>query len=396
VDVGAAYLHLAELLTGPLGELDAGVAVAREGAGRAEQLGLGRTYGTRLLAVAANGLFRAGRWAEAEQAIAAALRHRPSGTDAVELLLSRCRISVGYGDLDGAERDLEAVETLLAGGPARYVLPLLTLRAGLAMWRGEYAGARRAVQQALGPAADRSDDVWLLAPVVWHGLRAEAEAHANGTDGPDPEAVELLRRVAGRIATAALTAARPVRETVAGYQALCEAEITRLEGRPDPGAWAGAAEIWERRGQPYPAAYARLRQADALYSHRTRNAEAAAALRAAHDTAYRLGAQPFIREIIALAHRARVPLDDPGRPAATPAVAPAPRQPDDELSGLTERELQVLAEVAAGRTNHEIADLLFISQRTVGVHVSRILHKLRVRTRVQAASVYMRSQPPGS
>jgi DNA-binding CsgD family transcriptional regulator len=63
-----------------------------------------------------------------------------------------------------------------------------------------------------------------------------------------------------------------------------------------------------------------------------------------------------------------------------------------ESTGLTDRELQVLAEVAAGRTNQEIADLLYISQRTVGVHVSRILHKLQVRTRVQATSVYLRSR----
>jgi DNA-binding CsgD family transcriptional regulator len=247
------------------------------------------------------------------------------------------------------------------------------------------------VQQALGRAPDRSDDVWLLAPVVWHGLRAEAEASASGTEAPDPAAVESLRRVAGRIAEAAATAARPVRDTVAGYQALCEAEISRIEGRPDPAAWARAADVWERGGQPYPAAYARLRQADALYSHRTRNAEAAAALRAAYATAYRLGAQPFIREIVALAQRARVPLESPEPDRSAEIEQPAAT----ELSTLTERELQVLAEVAAGRTNHEIADLLFISQRTVGVHVSRILHKLQVRTRVQAASVYMRSQPPG-
>lgn len=409
-DVAGAYLHLAELLSGPLNELEKGIAVAREGAERADQLGLGRTYGTRLLAVVANGLFRAGRWAEAEKVIATALRHRPAGTDAVELLLSRCRISVGYGDLDGAERDLEAIETLLAGGGPRHVLPLLTLRAGLAMWRGQFADARRAVQQALDPAVSRSDDVWLLAPVVWHGLRAEAEAVANGvvaaypgpdadpeTDtGPGGAAVARLRQVADEITASSTRAARPVRDAVAGYQALCEAEISRLEGHSDPAAWARAAEIWQSRHHPYPAAYALLRQADALYSQRTRNADAATALRAAHRTAGRLGAQPFIREIRALADRARVQLDEPDQSAVPPAGSPSPEVPEhaDELAGLTDRELQVLTEVAAGRTNQEIADLLFISQRTVGVHVSRILHKLQVRTRVQATSVYLRSQPP--
>jgi DNA-binding NarL/FixJ family response regulator len=71
----------------------------------------------------------------------------------------------------------------------------------------------------------------------------------------------------------------------------------------------------------------------------------------------------------------------------------------DELVGLTGRERQVLAEVAAGRTNSQIAGRLFISERTVGVHVSHILEKLQVRSRVQASAVYLRtmnSRPPAN
>ncbi|OLB73362.1 MAG: LuxR family transcriptional regulator [Actinobacteria bacterium 13_2_20CM_2_71_6] len=395
VDVACAHLYLAELLTGPLNELEQGVNVARHGAERAEQLGLGRTYGTRLLAVAANGLFRVGRWAEAEKAIAEALRHRPSGADAVELLLARCRISVGYGDFDAAERDLEAVDTLLAGVGARYVLPLLTLRAGLAMWRGQHTDARRAVQQGLRTELSRSDDVWLLAPLIWHGLRAEAEARASGADEPDEKAIAHLRDCAERIAHTSAAPAGPVRDAVSGYQELCDAEIGRLEGRSEPAAWAHAAEIWERRQHPYPAAYARLRQAEALFAQRTRNAEGTAALRAAYDTARRLGAQPFTKEIQTLAARARVPLDEREAPPDPPAEAanpPGPARRPDELAALTAREVQVLADVAEGFTNREIAERLFISERTVGVHVSHILDKLQVRSRVQASAVLQRSR----
>lgn len=428
VDIARAHLHLAELLTGPLNELEEGVAVARQGADRAEQLGLGRTYGTRLASVAANGLFRVGRWGEAEEVIAAALRHRPSGADAVELLLARCRLRIGYGDLDASERDLESIDTLLAaGGGARHVLPLLTLRAGLAMWRGRHAEARRAVQQGLDLAERRSDDVWLQAPLVWHGLRAEAEAHASGNVEPDPEAVARLRRTAERMARSSATATGPVRDTVTGYRELCAAEISRLEGSSDPAAWARAAEAWTRSNHPYPAAYARLRQADALFAQRTRNAEAASALREAYRTARRLGARPFTEEIQTLAARARVTLGEaqagpgpqpparrgdapadtagpalsadgatPASPAAvSPAQAsrPAPdeRRPD-ELAALTDRERQVLAYVADGETNRSIAERLFISERTVGVHVSRILAKLGVRSRVQASMVYQRQR----
>ena len=396
VDIAAGYLQLAELLTGPLNELEKGVIVAHQGAERVQKLGLGRTYGSRLLAVAANGLFRIGRWTEAEEMLAAALRHRPAGADAADLLLARCRIWLAYGELDAAEQDLEAVEALLAGGGARHVLPLLTLRAGLAIWRGEYADARRAVRQGLRPDLVRSDDVWLLAVLVWHGLRAEAEAHASG-DQPDEESVRYLREVAGQIAVSSARAAGPVREAVVGYQELCAAELSRLEGASDPARWAGAAEIWERRQHPYPAVYSRLHQADALFAQRTRNAEAAVVLRTAHRAALGMRARPITEQIEDLARRARVtltpvpPEPDPARPGAPDPRSAAPEQ-RDELSELTPREYEVLARAAQGRTNREIAKELFISERTVGVHLSHIFGKLQVRSRVQASSVFQRAQ----
>jgi DNA-binding NarL/FixJ family response regulator len=70
------------------------------------------------------------------------------------------------------------------------------------------------------------------------------------------------------------------------------------------------------------------------------------------------------------------------------SVAPAPRSPvEDRPYGLTERELEILAELGTGATNRQIARKLFISERTVGVHVSRVLHKLQVTNRAQAAAV---------
>jgi len=58
---------------------------------------------------------------------------------------------------------------------------------------------------------------------------------------------------------------------------------------------------------------------------------------------------------------------------------------EPEGEALTKRELQVLTWVAQGLSNQEIADELWISERTVGVHVSNILHKLHVENRTQAA-----------
>jgi DNA-binding NarL/FixJ family response regulator len=51
----------------------------------------------------------------------------------------------------------------------------------------------------------------------------------------------------------------------------------------------------------------------------------------------------------------------------------------------------VLGAVAEGLTNREIGHRLFISERTVGVHVSHIFDKLQVRTRVQASRVFLRA-----
>ncbi|MDG4800528.1 LuxR family transcriptional regulator [Micromonospora sp. WMMD980] len=393
-DVACAYLHLAELLTGPLNILEEGVVVARRGAERVAELGLGRTWETRLLAVATNGLFRVGQWAEAEKVVAAALRHRPSGADAVELLLARCRLSVGYGDVEASDRDLEAVATVLAGGGARHVLPMLILRAGLFMWQGRHDLARQAVQRGL--TESRSDDVIVLATLAWHGLRAEAEAAASRTVEVDPTAVRRLREAIDRVIRKSGQAGAPVRYVADGFLALCDAELSRLDdGRGDPELWARSATEWDRRNHPYPAAYSRLRQAEALLARRSRVATAGKLLRHAHAMAQSLGAVPLSAEIRTLAGRARVTLED--APSAAPVPRPratAPAAPAvDELAVLTAREREVLAAVAEGLTNKEIGQRLFISERTIGVHVSHIFDKLQVRTRVQASAIFLRNRP---
>jgi DNA-binding CsgD family transcriptional regulator len=392
-DIACAYLHLADLLTGPLNELRDGVKFARRGAARSEQLGIARTYGARLLAVAANGLFRLGEWAEAETCIDHALRHGPSGTEAVELLLARCRVSIGYGDLDAAASDLDAIETLTAGASARHVLPLLILRAGLAMWRGEHVEARRAVKRGLDFYQRRTEDIVLQATLLWHGLRAEAEAQ-TASQGADPHTVADLRRLTHQIKDGSVTAAMPVRDAVAGFLALCDAELTRIEGTSDPAAWALAERLWDGR-QPYPAAYARLRQAEALFAQRTRNAKAETTLRQAYRAARLLGARPLTEEIKNLADRARVRLDEPVDQSEAPqpthnAGGPIDGRRHGPLATLTDREYEVLALVAAGLTNQEIGLRLFISPRTVGVHVSHVLAKLQVKSRVQASAIYQR------
>jgi DNA-binding NarL/FixJ family response regulator len=97
----------------------------------------------------------------------------------------------------------------------------------------------------------------------------------------------------------------------------------------------------------------------------------------------RLGARPLDSEIQALGRRARLDLTPPAGATAAAASVPGPAA----QLGLTPREVEVLALVAAGRSNSQIAQALFISPKTVGVHVSNILAKLGVAGRVEAAAV---------
>jgi DNA-binding CsgD family transcriptional regulator len=267
--------------------------------------------------------------------------------------------------------------------------------------------------------------VWLLAPLLWHGLRAEAD-HATAAWSRRGEVAGEGRRRADDLlaqADALLDGteadAPPVRQAVEAYVALCRAEHSRLDGTGSIAAWVNAADALRPLGQPYPLAYARWREAEARLAERTRSTAAVAALSDAYRVATALRAEPFRRRIEALAARARIdltrlepaggggggetgtaeaaaasvgdrPAADARQDAGTPAAVPAP------LRALTARELDVLRLVAAGQSNRDIGDELFISQKTVSVHVSRILAKLGVRSRVQAAALVhqLDSAPP--
>ena len=68
---------------------------------------------------------------------------------------------------------------------------------------------------------------------------------------------------------------------------------------------------------------------------------------------------------------------------SAPAALTAPKDP----FGLTRRERDVLPLLVKGRTNRQIAEELFISENTAGVHVSNILGKLDVSSRTEAVAV---------
>ena len=76
-----------------------------------------------------------------------------------------------------------------------------------------------------------------------------------------------------------------------------------------------------------------------------------------------------------------------GSASASAAPPPADDQADSDPFGLTPRERDVLTLVAAGATNREIGEQLHMAEKTASVHVSRILAKLNVRSRTEAAAV---------
>jgi DNA-binding CsgD family transcriptional regulator len=172
--------------------------------------------------------------------------------------------------------------------------------------------------------------------------------------------------------------------TIEANLGTAEAEWSRVAGSSDPERWATAAHAWEELGHAYPAAYARWRQAEALLARGPSRDGAAAALTQAWTVAGGLEAGRLATEIESLARRARVVLARPGDGEPHDPVPPV--APGDEL-GLTPREREVLALVADGRTNRQIAEALFISQKTASVHVSNILAKLGVANRAEAGAV---------
>jgi DNA-binding CsgD family transcriptional regulator len=168
---------------------------------------------------------------------------------------------------------------------------------------------------------------------------------------------------------------------VRAFVATCEAELRRLRGERTAEPWEAAVRAWQVAGDPYQEACARWRLAWALAADRSRRAKAAAQLGWAHDTAARLGALPLAHAVERFATRARLPLRSSRQVCEEPSL----------VAGLTAREMEVLPLLAAGHSNAEIAQILVISPRTAGVHVSRILHKLGAARRAQVADLARRT-----
>jgi DNA-binding CsgD family transcriptional regulator/tetratricopeptide (TPR) repeat protein len=389
-----ACINLSSVLE-DAGSLEEAVTTATEGLEVARAAGLQRTLGLFLAANAANPLVELGRWDEAERLTTPAVElGAAEDVNAVTLLGIRSLVEAGRGDFAAALDHVHAARRLVGDQfvAVQYAEGLSWVEAEVAAWQGRHDDAGKAVADGLGALRAAGDDL-RLRNLLALGLRVQGDRVEQA--GPRRDAgtvLEARRAAAALLERARATPTAPATPAVRAALATCEAEWTRVQGAADPARWQRAAAAWDQAGRPYQAAYARWRAAAALLTGRGDHTLARDLLREANAVAVRLGAAPLRREVERLARLGRVELA-----AATDAGA-APARPDAGL-GLTARELEVLRLVADGRSNRQVADALFISVKTASVHVSNILAKLGVASRVEAAAVAHRSglvDPPGA
>jgi DNA-binding NarL/FixJ family response regulator len=297
---------------------------------------------------------------------------------------------LGDGDEDAAAEALEIVEPLVADSSEPQWIGLFgALRGELLRRRHDLTGARAAVEDALGRIELCTDDVMRIARVAAVGMVVEADAAQRGRDLREkPQEREALARARIHMQRLRAVAASggPVERA---WRRLAEAELTRARGRSEPRKWLVAAEAWDELSRPYRAAIARWRAAEAYVESGDRDA-ALDALRSALETAEYLGCRWLIDELTMLASRARLSVAAAADAAATDGAAVGAEPAgvtDEDPFGLTPRERQVLALIAEGATNRQIGNALYMAEKTASVHVSRILSKLGVKSRTQAAAV---------
>ncbi len=310
-------------------------------------------------------LMELGRW---EEAAACLERVEAAGriTPRVSGWADRLCIQLGAwrGTLD-TDRFLAYWEDHTLGGwpllpDLQDVLPHLFSLTDAFAYAGSYDRARGPVLSVLEQDAMELAPLAYLLPLLATVAREEADrALLQGAD-------TCSLRLAGRI-DQLLGDRPPVTDRDAAFASLVRAERLRGEGDDRTEAWSEAVARWRPTGMPHWLARALLGQGRSAGERAT----AQRALEEAARIAQQLGARPLLEAVQAAARRQRLPL----------ATGQAPPDP----WGLTARELEVLRLMTGGATNEAIGRRLFISAKTVSVHVTHILAKLQVANRTAAA-----------
>jgi ATP/maltotriose-dependent transcriptional regulator MalT len=377
--IGTAYANLADMLN-LAGRTTDALEIAKEGL-KATPRRMSRSHDWLTLTVSELA-FEAGDWDGARSHLGPA-PSQLSGTSLISRLLREAELALGVGEDEVARRCLCDAEPLVAASSEPQWIGALGALLG-ELWRRErdLPAARAAVAEALDRIELCTDDVMRIARVSAVGARVEADIAQRARDlrekHHERDAIARARIHVQRLRAAAHEGG-PVESA---WLTTASAELARVRGRHDPALWIKAAERWDAMHRPYPAAISRWRAAEAYADGGERPAAADVAC-AALETARKLGSRWLAAELTALAERARLDLsvDGPDGSSSSPE-----RQQADPF-GLTPRERQVLALVAEGATNRQIGAALFMAEKTASVHVSRILSKLGVQSRTQAAAV---------
>ena len=301
-DFDRAYVWLTNVVT-LLGRPRESARLAAEGVEVIRRYGV--EHGT-LLANQVEALVATGEWDDADRVSVAALR----ASTAVWphwALLSRAEVEAGRGDFDTAHVHLEAaLATVREDERASRAYDPVAVE--LALWERRWMEADEAVREGLARVRARDAAIYRV-QLCAQGLRAQAELAALARGRGDAEALHGHLGRARKLRTAArraATEAAPVTPNAEGWRALAEAEYERAGDRARPESWSKAAVAWGQLERPPLAAYCRWRQAEALCAAGATPADAAVSLSDAYAVAARIGARPLLRELEALAERARI------------------------------------------------------------------------------------------
>jgi DNA-binding CsgD family transcriptional regulator len=377
VELRAAY-HLARAHL-ERGDLTTGAAVAHEGTKRAIQTGLNMSpYGVDLQHLHFQCHFADGKWDHAQE-IADGFPVRVTSPPEAYLSSMALFIDVARGNPVAEERRAWIEPFLSVSGWDPFVAR--GMLAEHALWAGDTDQALAEAQIAID-----IDDVppWGFSPTGIRpaavALSARADRAAAARAANDGAAAEAELAAAGELLRIAHEgAAFPKRPMFIlgpegrGWLARAEAEYQRAAGANDPQAWQAVLDAFGP-DYAYEIARTRWRLAEALAETGHRD-EAEQQWRLAAQTADRLGARPLRKALADLARRARI-----GTVSGDP-------QDGVRFAALTSREREVLRLIAAGRSNREIASVLFIAPKTASVHVSNILGKLGAASRTEAAAI---------
>ncbi|TCC54384.1 hypothetical protein E0H73_38685 [Kribbella pittospori] len=361
--------------------------------GLSDVLGAGALSGVSgLTRVLACQLLMFGRFEEAGHVIRQGLALADGPERTADVRLAAALLSTRRGELEVARLHVQR---------AKQAIPDLEDRPGLVAppILAEYLVAAGHPDQALDmltrTLAVQSVDPRVADEMLMWGARAAADMAQDARDRHDGDRATTARTALDHlVALRNDLPPRPFEVLVAedrvqpAMETLFNAETRRCNGKTDASStWQKAVASCEAAGLQWEQMIAAWRWAQALLDEGAGPSTVAAPLRTVHQFATASEAHPLQRQAAGLAALGKISLEEPA-PTQQRDALPAP------FAALTQRELEVLSYLIAGRTYAEIADALFISKKTVSAHVSNLLRKTGTSSRQDVSALALRLGRP--